>query len=96
MNCSFTLSCKCNLYNQLSFLSFWLPLVPVLLNQCHLSKYANEIFACDVSKCHSPVDASNEEDEVTVDFGAVDKLIDIAGVHCLSRLQAACPYTITH
>lgn len=51
---------------------------------------------CEVSKCHLPFNAGNEEDEVAVNFGAVDKFINIAGIHCLSCLQAARPYAITH
>ena len=34
----------------------------------------------------SPFDPSNEEHQVAVDFGAVDKLVDVAGVHRLSWL----------
>lgn len=34
----------------------------------------------------SPLDAGDEEDQVAVDLGAVDKLVDVAGVHRLSRL----------
>lgn len=33
-----------------------------------------------------PLDASDEEDQVAVDLGAVDKLVNVAGVHRLSRL----------
>lgn len=51
---------------------------------------------CDVSKWHLPFNASNEEDEVAINFGAVDKFINIAGIHSLSCLQAARPYAITH
>lgn len=46
--------------------------------------------------CHLPLNACYEEDEVPVDFGAVDKFINIAGVHCLRRLQATRPYAVTH
>lgn len=45
---------------------------------------------------HSPFNAGNEEDKVAVDFGAVDKFINVACVHRLSCLQAARPYAITH
>lgn len=45
---------------------------------------------------HLPFNTSNEEDEVAVDFGAVDKFINVAGVHRLSRLQAARPYAVAH
>lgn len=43
-----------------------------------------------------PFNASNKEDEVAIDFGAVDKFIDVAGVHRLSRQQAARPNTVAH
>lgn len=36
----------------------------------------------------SPFDPSDEEHQVAVDFGAVDKLVDVAGVNRLRRLQA--------
>lgn len=45
---------------------------------------------------HLPFNTSNEEDEVAVDFGAVDEFIDVAGVHCLSCLQAARPDAVAH
>lgn len=45
---------------------------------------------------HSPFNAGNEEDQVAVDFGAVDKFINVARIHRLSCLQAARPYAITH
>lgn len=45
---------------------------------------------------HLPFNACNEEDEVAVDFGAVDEFINVACIHCLSCLQAARPYAITH
>lgn len=45
---------------------------------------------------HIPLDASNEKDEVAIDFSAVDKLVNVAGVHCLCCLQAACADSITH
>ena len=45
---------------------------------------------------HLPFDAGNEEDEVAVDFGAVDEFVDVAGVHCLGCLQAARPYAVAH
>lgn len=51
---------------------------------------------CEASKRHSPFNAGNEEDEVAVNFGAVDKFVNIAGVHGLSRLQAARPYAVAH
>lgn len=51
---------------------------------------------CEVSSRHLPFNAGNEEDEVAVDFGAVDELIDVAGVHRLCCLQAARPYAIAH
>ena len=43
-----------------------------------------------------PFNASNEEDQVAIDFGAVDKFVNVAGIHCLSCLQAACADAITH
>lgn len=49
-------------------------------------------FICLIAKPHilsvSPLDPSDEEHQVAVDFGAVDKLVDVAGVNCLRRLQA--------
>lgn len=44
----------------------------------------------------SPLDASDEEDQIAVDLGAVDKLIDVAGVHRLSCLQAARPNAVAN
>lgn len=43
---------------------------------------------CEITECewHSPFNASNEKDEVAIDFGAVDKLVNVVGVHCLSSL----------
>lgn len=46
--------------------------------------------------CDLPFDASDEEDQVAVDFGAVNEFINVAGVHRLSCLQAARSYAITH
>lgn len=36
----------------------------------------------------SPFDSSDEENQVPVDFGAVDKLVDVVWIHSLSRLEA--------
>lgn len=36
----------------------------------------------------SPFDPRDEEHQVAVDFGAVDELVDVAGVDRLRRLQA--------
>lgn len=38
--------------------------------------------------CVSPFDPGDEEHQVAVDFGAVDKLVDVAGVNRLRHLQA--------
>lgn len=43
----------------------------------------------------SPFDSGDEKDQVAVDFGAVDKRVDVAGVHRLISLQAGCADTIT-
>lgn len=64
-----------------------------LLSHICLTKTCCKTTECE---CHSPFNASNEKDEVAIDFGAVDKSIDIAGIHRLSRLQASCSYAITH
>lgn len=45
---------------------------------------------------YSPLDASDEEDQVAVDLGAVDKLVNVAGIHCLSCQQAARPNAIAN
>lgn len=45
---------------------------------------------------HSPFDPRDEEDQVAVDFGAVDEFVDVAGVHRLGRLQAARPDAVAH
>lgn len=45
---------------------------------------------------HSPFNPSDEENQVAVDFGAVDEFVDVAGVHRLSRLQAARPDAVAH
>lgn len=34
----------------------------------------------------SPFDPGDKEHQVSIDFGAVDKLVDVAGVHRLGRL----------
>lgn len=44
----------------------------------------------------SPLDAGDEEDQIAVDLGAVDKLVNVAGVHRLSRLQAARPDAVAN
>lgn len=43
----------------------------------------------------SPFDPRDEEHQVSVDLGAVDKLVDVTGVHRLGRLQAGCADPIT-
>lgn len=35
----------------------------------------------------SPFDSSDEKDQVAIDFRAVDKLVNVAGVHSLSCLE---------
>ena len=58
------------------------------------SKYT--VYIIKIKKiCFSPFDSSDEEDQVAIDFGAVDKFINVAGVHCLGCLQARCSYVIT-
>lgn len=47
------------------------------------------MFKPQCSRC-SPFDPCDEEHQVAVDFGAIDKLVDVAGVHRLGRLQAGC------
>ncbi len=49
-----------------------------------------------IKRLDSPFNACDEEDEVAVDFGAIDKLLNVAGIYRLSRLKAAGTYTITH
>lgn len=44
----------------------------------------------------SPLDPGDEEDQIAVDLGAVDKLVNVAGVHRLSRLQAARPDAVAN
>ena len=43
----------------------------------------------------SPFDSRDEEHQVAIDLGAVDKLVDVAGVHGLSRLQTRSADAIT-
>ena len=43
----------------------------------------------------SPFDPSDQEHQVAIDFGAVDKLVNVAGIHRLSCLQAGCANAIT-
>lgn len=43
----------------------------------------------------SPFNPSNKEHQVAIDFGAVDKVVNVAWVHCLSCLEAGCAYSIT-
>lgn len=45
---------------------------------------------------HSPFNSSDEENQVAVDFGAVDEFVNVACVHRLSCLEAARPDAITH
>lgn len=45
---------------------------------------------------HVSFDACDEEDEVTVDLGAIDKLLNVAGIYSLSCLKTPSTYTITH
>lgn len=49
-----------------------------------------------VANRDSPLDAGDEEDQIAVDLGAVDKLVNVAGVHRLSRLQAARPDAVAN
>lgn len=42
-----------------------------------------------------PFDTSNKEHQVAIDFGAVDKLVDVAWVHRLGSLQAGCANAVT-
>lgn len=45
---------------------------------------------------HSPFNSSDEENQVAVDFGAVDEFVNVASVHRLSCLQAARPDAVAH
>lgn len=45
---------------------------------------------------NSPFNPCDEEDQVAVDFGAIDKLVNVACVYRLSRLQAARPNAVAH
>lgn len=38
----------------------------------------------DITFCHLPMDPSDKEDEVAIDLGTVYKLVNVAGIHCLS------------
>ncbi len=49
-----------------------------------------------INRLDSPFNACDEEDEVAVDFGAIDKFLNVAGIYSLSRLKTAGTYTITH
>lgn len=57
--------------------------------------HSGHIFLNDRS-CYSPFDAGDEKDEIAVDFGAVDELVYVAGVHGLSRLEDARPDAVAH
>lgn len=62
---------------------------------CHFGKLT--YFQKHVAQSgYSPLDASDQEDQVAIDLGAVDKLVDVAGIYRLSRQQAACPNAITN
>lgn len=39
-----------------------------------------------ISYMFSPFDPCDEEHQIAIDFGAVDKLVNVVGVHCLSCL----------
>ena len=43
-----------------------------------------------------PLDASDEEDEVAVDFGTVHKLVNVAGIYRLGVMEVTSPYAVTH
>lgn len=62
---------------------------------CWVFLHSGHTLLSDRSR-YSPFDAGDEKDEIAVDFGAVDELVYVAGVHGLSRLQAARPDAVAH
>lgn len=55
------------------------------INQMSYHEHTSAIFLV-ISYMFSPFDPCDEEHQIAIDFGAVDKLVNVVGVHCLSCL----------